>query len=140
MKKLIILLTIISFGYNTSAQDTSALATQKAYYLQKATKQKTTGFILLGTGAAAIIVGGILINQGNNQDEFMGGLDDWAYGTGLMIGGGVVMATSIPFFISSGNNKSRAAAITVGIQPVYLPRNNTAGLQYAPALSFTIGL
>ena len=121
-------------GLQSTAQD-SALAMQKAYYLKKAENQKTTGFILLGTGAAATIIGFLIANGSNSLSD-----DDLYTGTWMLLIGGGAMVASVPFFISSGSNNRRAATITVGATMLYLPKDLAGGARCTPGLSVAVGL
>lgn len=77
-------------------------------YLQKSEKQKKTGWIVLGSGAALIITGFIIGNSGEDEASF-----DKAMSGGLFIvAGSAATIISIPIFIASGRNKKKAAAAT----------------------------
>ena len=79
------------------------------FYSLKAKKQKTTGWILLGTGLAAT-VGGYAI-MANNFDLFDSDSDGGlAAGTGLFLVGSIVTIASIPVLIVSGSNNRKARA------------------------------
>ena len=101
MKKIFVLMTFIIFSANVFSQVT------KNDYLQKSKSKKTTGIVLLSVGGAAII-GGIIANgsKGENssfEQDFTGG---------ALIAGGIASSlASIPFFISSGKFKKKAASL-----------------------------
>ena len=68
-------------------------------YLKKSKKQRTTGFILLGSGAAIFTGGAIAMqhsqSKGGNELPFV-------------LGGLAMSVTSIPFFIASFGSKHKA--------------------------------
>ena len=70
-----------------------------ADYPEKSKRQKTTGFILLGSGAAVFTGGAIAMqhSQSKGENEFP-----------FMVGGLAMAISSIPFFISSASNKHKA--------------------------------
>lgn len=82
-------------------------------YLKKSKTQKTVGWILLG-GGVTMITAGLLITDKQIDD------DPWGYLSGDDAGGSVILAlagigsslASIPFFIASGKNKRRGAAVS----------------------------
>jgi hypothetical protein len=83
------------------------------YYSKKNKNQKTTAWILLAGGATVSLTG--LITQAATATidlvTIMAGSEPEFSQTGTYItyAGLVTMATSIPFFISSGKNKKRAS-------------------------------
>jgi hypothetical protein len=106
--------------------------------LQKSKSQKKTAWILLGTGLGIAAVGGIV--QIIAEDGRNGG---WGFdftGTYIAMGGGVVALASIPFFISSSNNRKKAASVAIGNQNIHLPRANGFSLTAQPTVTLNIGL
>ena len=125
MKYLIIFLVLIFTFQSAQSQVTDTLtvkSNQEMYdfYISKHKKLKTTGWILLGTGVAAMAVGGAIIyNSIMDEDGEPGGI--------LFVAGGLATAASIPVFIISGSNNRKAKAILgsgeVGIGAI--PFNDT---------------
>lgn len=74
---------------------------------QKAKKQKTTAWILLGGGTGVALIGSILaLNDVGNL--FSGKISDPTAAAVVVLTGGAMMVSSIPFFVASGKNKSKA--------------------------------
>jgi hypothetical protein len=74
-------------------------------YLKKSRRQKTTAWILLGTGSA-LIVAGIAAAYSVDDDPISA-----AVSLVFLSGPGIVTSLiSIPFFVASGRNKRRALA------------------------------
>ncbi len=90
--------------------DLSKMVTKKDGYLQKSRAQKTTAFIFLGLGTASIITGAMMMGTAKNNAPFpIPPTDEKTYdGAGLIVLGMLVDLASIPFFISSSNNKDKA--------------------------------
>lgn len=95
----------------------------KQDYLELSKKQKNTGFILLGGGAAAVIAGSVLFSENfciwgctNSEDALA------ATGAALAVGGGVAMLVSIPSFINSSKNATRAAQLSLVRETLPGPR------------------
>ena len=113
----------------------------KEYYLNKSKNQKTAGYVLAGAGAALVIAGIIVGNAGNDNDP-----NDLDFGpnfdAGLwLIGGGIASGVaSIPFFISSANNASKAATIGISRQEIRIPQGGRQVSVLQPALSLKIRL
>ena len=142
MKTLFVFLSMLQLSVLTMAQQPQ-LKTQsiREDLIQKSKSQKTTGFLMLGIGAAATIGGAVLFSD--NFTIFGNGDDNAANGGGfLFIAGGLSMLGSIPFFISSSNNKQKAMVIHAGVKLERIPQNsiykNTAS-QY-PAVTLSLNL
>ena len=132
MKKVIIFLALLLFYSITFGQT----KTTKDSLLAKSKKQKTAGWILLGTGAAAIITGIIIESSHKNETSF-----DQASGEAVLIGGGIACSVaSIPFFLSAGHKKKKAATLSFGKQRILTPVNNTFCFKTQPAISLKISL
>ena len=119
MKRFAIVLTILFLGVKSFAQ-TPVIS--KDYYLKKSKTQKTVGWILLGTGAGIAAYGLITLNDYTDNANF--GTANYT-GALIAIGGGVIAASSIPFFISSAKNKRKAATISFTSQKIlWYQKNN----------------
>jgi hypothetical protein len=138
MKKIILCLTILLFIVKSFSQAQTSLAFSKDSYLQKSKGQKTTGWIILGTGLGIAATGGIV--QLMHEDKSDGGFDFDFTGAFIAIGGGVVSLLSIPFFISSSINKRKAASITISNQNIFLPQQNSCALKTQPTIILKIRL
>ncbi len=90
--------------------------------IQKSKNQKTTGFLLLGIGAAASVGGATIFT--NNFTIFGKGDDNAVTGGAvLFLAGTLSVLGSIPFFIASANNKQKAMSIHAGLKMEKIPRN-----------------
>lgn len=108
-------------------------AKTKEYFLERSKKQKTTAWILLTTGSAAIITGLIIdSNVDPEVQSFTGGF--------IEVGGIICTLTSIPFFISSSKNKKRATTLTINNQRIILPLNNLFVVKRQASVSLNIPL
>ena len=111
MKKLVFIIFIL-FTYNSVySQEIDSITSQSKeemydFHFEKHKKQKKTGLILLGSGLVASGAG-LLIAANSNIFS-----DDGGFGTGagLVLAGSVTTLVSIPYLISSGSNKRKAAA------------------------------
>ena len=115
MKRTFSTLLVLIFTFQmvqsqvTEQQTDQSTQNMYDFYSLKAKKQKTTGWILLGTGLAAT-VGGYAI-MANNFDLFDSDSDGGlAAGTGLFLVGSIVTIASIPVLIVSGSNNRKARA------------------------------
>jgi len=138
MKKIIFSLTLFLFIVKSFSQTQTSPAFSKDYYLQKSKSQKTTAWILLGTGLGIAAAGGIV--QLIHENQRNGGFDFDFTGAFIAIGGGVVALSSTPFFISSSKNKKKAASIAISNQNVFLPQQNSFALKTQPTITLKIGL
>lgn len=147
MKKLLIIFSLFAgISHQTFGQVSESNSKQDL--LEKSQRQKTTGFIMLGTGGAALVIGGIMAIKGTGEVvNCLGTLNcsgsegnEWAAGTVLALVGGLAMVGSAPFFISAGNNKQKAAQLSLNTMPIYLPRGTNNGPRSYPVLQLSIPL
>lgn len=112
----------------SSAQD-SLIQNQ---YLLKSKSQKKTAWILLGTGAVMTIAGVEIFWKDFNL--FSKGTEP---GLVLAVAGGVVAASSIPFFISAAQNKKKAK---ISVEMMHYPKlqSSTIVNSNIPAVKFTL--
>jgi len=136
MKKVLLLfvLGIISLaGYSQSKKQEIS----KDYYLQKSKKQRTTGWVLLGSGTALGIVAIIGSTEESNEENwFLGGSKKTATGITLGAVGAASSLASIPFFINARKNSTKASQLSLDSQRYIIPGKEISGMQ--PALSIKI--
>ncbi|MEO5650382.1 MAG: hypothetical protein ABIR03_10740 [Ginsengibacter sp.] len=138
MKKFIFSLTLLIFVLNSFCQTTTNTVLTKDYYLQKSKKQKTSAWVLLGGGLGLAALGGIV--QLIHENKRNNGFDFDFTGAKIAIGGGAIALASIPFFISSSNNKKKAASIAITNQNIFLPQQNSFASMTQKTLTLKIGL
>jgi hypothetical protein len=119
----VLLLTISSFGQQTNPSQTLT----KQDYLKKSKTQKTAAWICLGSGAVLFAIA----TPGEVSLDIL---------PALVIGGGVLVAGSIPLFIASGKNKRKAMNISFKIQRSPQQQQSSLAYQNIPAVSINIGL
>ncbi|HLO83301.1 MAG TPA: hypothetical protein VK166_20200 [Chitinophagaceae bacterium] len=144
MKKLTCLLLFAATWFNSFSQikDTAAARILKEDYLNKSKRQRTTGFVLLGIGAALTITGVLVIN--NNSDNPLDPNDvvNTTAGAGVFLIGAISSVASIPFFISSVSNKKKAMKLSTGFKMEKLRTDKmpTPLPSYYPAVTARIRL
>jgi hypothetical protein len=116
------------------------------HYVKKHKNQKTTAWILLGSGTA-VAVGGLITQTANSVvavvslpllligEEIQ---EPTQTGTYIALAGLTTMATSIPFFIASGKNKKRAN-IAIQEQKITLGNKKNQQASYQ-SISLSINL
>ena len=132
MKNLIFLFTVLFTVLSVNSQQIDQ--NQKDYLMQRSNKQKTAAWILVGAGTAAAIVGAIGFED--SWDDTSNSTTD-IYG-GLLIAGVVADLVSIPFFISSGANKRKAASISVSYENYSLQQYGLNNLFATPSIGLKI--
>lgn len=145
MKKIIVFITLLTFGFRVFSQDTTGQSYSRDYYLQKSKNQRTGAWVLLGIGTGLIITGMIAgMSSVSNDLYYFGTLGTEgssssgnAY-TYLLVGGIAMDIASIPLFISAGKNNRRATELAIGNQNIYLPKNNSIAMRSTPAITFRI--
>ncbi len=132
MNKIFLLVAVLVLTVKSFSQVEQNAAHSKDYYLQKSKTQKTIGWVLLGAGTATL-VGGLIKASGTSND--LGDIGDGV--VPALIGLGADLA-SIPFFISSGKNKRRAASVAFNAQPAPLVQQKGWYANAYPAISLKI--
>lgn len=135
MKKIFLLMILSAYAFNTFSQQTAKPTGTKEYYLEKSSNQKKAGWILLGAGTAAAVVGVIGFNETFNIFSSSSGSD--IYGI-IFLAGVAADLASIPFFISAGKYKRLAAEVAIDHQSIYLLKGNSIALRPVPALKIKI--
>jgi len=138
MKYLIFLFICVVSSLQLLSQATDTTNDLKNLYLKKSKSQKTTAWVLLGTGAAAITTGLIVSGTASNNDDINSGYDQLATGGVVAIIGTAACLSSIPFFIASAKNKRRAMAVTSGIQQIMMPVKGGWAYNMQPAIKIIL--
>lgn len=139
MKKIPLCLTVLLFAAQSCCQ-TNTSELNKKMYLEKSKRQKSTGWILLGSGAGVALIGSIVLAGASNADDIYQGLNKTSSGVVIAGIGASAMIASIPFFISAGHNAHRAAAISFNNQNFLIPQQKGVALKIQPALTLKISL
>lgn len=142
LMKAFILFLSLGFGLilpaysqdNTSSGDKEAL-------IALSKKQKKTGYILLGGGVGAAVIGGALFASNfciwgcTNESEALAGTG----GILFILGTGAAIA-SVPVLINAGKTSKRAMELSANSIPIYLPTRSHNGPRSHPALQLSIPL
>jgi len=124
MKKILFIALLISISAATFGQQNEPSAPlTKQDYLQKSKSQRTSAFILLGSGITALAIAAP-------------GKISLGVAPTLIIGGGIAIVGSIPLFIAAGKNKRRAMSMSFKNETVPLPQ--PGGFASKPVPSFSI--
>lgn len=108
---LIFFVNILKIDAQINKPDSSISEQHKMadFLLKKSKNQKTAAWILLGVGAGVVIAGAIIgtnaVKNSYPDDSFDIFPRGSIAGGGMLLGGGVAMIVSVPFFIASGRNK-----------------------------------
>ena len=122
MKKNFIVLVLMFSAFNSKSQQLKDIEYKFSpeCYFKKSKKQRTTGFILLSSGAAFFTGGAIAMqhskSKGDNELPFI-------------LGGLVMSVTSVPFFIASISSKHKAK-ISVNKEAVMVTPNINSNIVY----------
>lgn len=130
---LFLLINVQAFSQYTNTQQLQL----KENYLQKSQNRKQAGFILLGTGIAALAVGIPIAKSG---DKSLNSLTKQITGVMIAVGGGGLMLTSMFFFASSDKYKHKAAAISFNMEIAPKPCEQGFVQSAIPALKLKVTL
>ena len=109
MKKLFYICCFSFFLQNAQAQHQRYNVVNPDLW-KKSKTQRTTGFALLGVGAATVIVG-MAVGTNHVFTDIIEGREQ-VRGTGAMVAGLAMMAGSIPLFIAAGKNKRASLSVS----------------------------
>ena len=143
MKQLLLFCLALLFFIGSIAQYTDTSANRRATdYLNKSNRQKTTGWVLLGGGAALTGIG-LIIGSVTLWDEvFSGGESKGFDAASILFSAGLIsMAGSIPLFIAAGKNRRKAASfISFKIEKATIVNLWHASISRYPAVAIRIRL
>ena len=143
MKQLFFSLTLLIFSATAFGQQTSSSVFMSIQdYLQKSKRQKTAAWVLVG-GGGALVLTGIIIPKGEIVHEgFWLSYKNDGIKNSLALGGFVSMLSSIPFFIASHRNKTKAKAVSVSfrMENVRVIQHSGFVSQSIPSLNLKLSL
>lgn len=117
MRKVLFFFATLFVIFSAYGQQNSELPHTADYYLQKSFKQRKTGKTLLLGGLGMTIAGGAIFTLGwDNDQEALATI-----GGGLFLAGIASDIACIPFYIAAGENKKKAASLSLQIQKNDLP-------------------
>jgi hypothetical protein len=132
-----------SFGYYTPPSDSRNHLKTKEFFLHRSKNQKTTAWILFGTGTAMIFIGYI----GISMEALIlhpplpgGGEKDFTPYENMISIGTYADLISVPFFISAHHNKKKATYLSFGNQSIYSPLDKSYSQNLVPSLTLRIKL
>ena len=146
MKNLLIIISVVCLSQPLIAQQIktdSSSALNKETFLIKRKKQKKAANILLISGGSLILISGIVAagetaaivtTDGENLDNI------YTLSSGIATAGILMSVASIPFYISAGKNKRKAAALSFQQQKIPYLQNNSVTSSLIPAVSIKIKL
>ena len=122
MRIIILIFLFIIFSIPSHSQ---TKLINENYYLNKSKNQKSTGFVLLGTGAILIVTGAIVQHNSIATKGAFLNFD----GLGYQFAGLTAMLSSIPFFIWAAKNKRKTIAITINNQNYFIGNSKNIALK-----------
>ncbi len=135
MKSIIIALLLLGIIFHSNAQ-TEKLATTQASLMEKSDSQYTAGWIFLGTGTALVLTSWALPNTYDSSD----GSSNQKLISFLGWTGALAIITSVPLFLSAGQNARLAARLSLQNQTLYQPISIPGQPKSFPSLSLKIPL
>lgn len=146
MKNLLLVLFLTCVFESSFAQelasDSSKTITKETLLLKRKNQKKAANILLISGGSLILISGVVAIGEATIFATSWGSNEDNIFNTSAAVFtvGLLVSAASIPFYISSGKNKRKAAALSFQQQKIpYLQGSNVATCMI-PALSIKIKL
>lgn len=119
MKLLLTFIVFLLIVENIFSQNFTDQNQIKDFYLEKSKNQNTTGWVLLGAGTALIIGGAYAFDKSwDNESATVTDISGFA-----ILAGVIADIACIPFFISAGRNKKKAASLSLCYQNIYVKQN-----------------
>lgn len=132
---LISILVLGNAGYSLSQEMTNQ------DYLELSEKQKKTGLILIGGGAAFMVTGAILFSENFCLGDCGGSADTMSTIGAIMVAvGGVAVIVGIPTLINSGTTAKKASQLSLSNQQLYFPTNANQMPKSYPVVTWKIPL
>lgn len=134
MKGLLTFIVHLLIVVTVYGQESVILQPTKDMHLQRSKNQNTTAWVLLISGTAMAIGGGIAFEKSYEKDFYTA---PDIYGI-IMVAGVVADLVSIPFFIKAGINKRKAASLSFNMQNHSPYQLNSIASNPAPSISVRI--
>ncbi|MCE4564114.1 hypothetical protein INQ51_07305 [Maribellus sp. CM-23] len=112
MKRIVVFLLLLSFVPGVWGQDRYDKQTMYDYFQQQQHRRNKTGWLLLGCGTGAMVVGFIGFAASWESSSYAT-TDAFGY---LFSAGFVASIVSIPFFIGAHTSKKKAASLVFEMQ------------------------
>jgi hypothetical protein len=135
MKNIVIALLLIGIIFQSKAQS-EKLANPQASLMEKSDHQYTAGWIFLGTGTAFLATSWAIPT---NYDYYDGSSNQKVQSF-LGWTGALAILTSVPLFLSAGQNARLAAKLSLQNHTLYQPIPLGQPRPYFPSLSLKIPL
>jgi len=135
MKNLVIVIFLMGITFSMNAQ-TGKLATTQVSLMEKSDSQYTAGWIFLGTGTALVLTSWALPNTYDSSD----GSSNQKLISFLGWTGALAIITSVPLFLSAGQNARMAARLSLQNQTLYQPLPFGESQRSIPSLNLKIPL
>ena len=108
-------------------------------YLHKSSVQKTTGYVFLGLGAAALVPGIGLLSKADPGYSGYGDLPERLGGTLLTFFGSACLVVSLSQFTASRKNKERGMDISLKLkEPLLMNTGIKTDLSWSAGIKITI--
>lgn len=134
MKKIILSILFCSFTIFVFSQGSVRTIKDRSYYLDQSKTAKQTGWILLGAGTAAMIIGAVGFNDTFTLD---GSSENNAYGF-LFLAGAISDVVSIPYFIKAKNYQNLAGEVSIGHEQIPSFSKSTYVYNSMPAIKWRL--
>ena len=135
MKNIILALLLLGIISHSNAQ-TRKLATTQASLMEKSDSQYTAGWVFLGTGTALVATSWALPNTYDYSD----GSSNQKLISFLGWTGALAIITSVPLFLSAGQNARMAARLSLQNQTLFQPISIPGQPKSFPSLNLKIPL
>lgn len=146
MRNLLLILLLTCFFETSFAQslagDSSKIISKETLLLKRK-KQKKVANVLLISGGSLMLISGIVAIGETAELVYTGGENEeniFKASAAVFTAGLLVSAASIPFYISAGKNKRKAAALSFKQLKIPYLQNNTVAGSMIPAISIKIKL
>jgi hypothetical protein len=146
MRNLLLILLLTCFFETSFAQnlagDSSKIISKETLLLKRKNQKKAANILLISGGSLMLISGVVAIGEtaeyvlteGENEDNI------FKTSSALFTVGLLASVASIPFYISAGKNKRKAATLSFQQQKIPYLQNNTVASSMIPAVSLKIKL
>lgn len=131
---LLAFIVACNLAYAQKPDTTAIFSIEKTNLLSKSKLQKTTGWIIFGTGTPAVAVTGYLLIAFNKNDI------DKPLVTKIFIASVAYTLVSVPLIIAGNRNKRKALSISFIENKIALPQLSSTSFTNQPAVSLTIHL
>lgn len=140
MKKIILCTLVLIISAFSFSQQTTSPTAATTDYLKKSKNQQTIAWILVGSGVSLVVIAAATSGKAIANSIFLGDNRGINTSSTLLVLGGTITLSSVPFFIVSGRNKRKSMSLSFKNETISQLQKTSLVYRPVPSLILKIKL